>query len=92
MPEVEDNWHHTYGDVSGSGWEHPSHSKAGNSSDSPLPFLPSRALPDWGINNPRHPWAVPIPCPSAPFSTVQGTGSQHGELRQTKPGWGAAES
>lgn len=59
MLEVEDNWDHTYGNVSGYRWEHPSHSSAGNGSDSPHPFLPSRALPDLGNKQPPPPASCP---------------------------------
>lgn len=70
MPEVEDNWDPPHGDISG--WKHPSHSGAGNSPDSPLPFLPSRAFPDLGNQQPLPPASCPQTMPQHPPGTGQG--------------------
>lgn len=65
--KVEDNWDHTNGDVSGCSWEHPSHSRAGNGPGSPLPFLPSRALPDSGDKQSPPPASCPQIVPQSPI-------------------------
>lgn len=67
MLEVEENWHHTYRDVSGYSWEHSSHSSARNSTDFPLPFLPSRALPDLGDKQPPPLLSCPQTMPQHPI-------------------------